>query len=301
MTNSIDKSAPKQITFNTNPFSVAFGAMSRMFKINQNPAIAIIVGGIIVGVINQITSSASNVGNTFFDESASDTAKAGLVIFSVLFWLAFIFISTLVANVWSGFVTYAGLMNARYESVQVKPSLRFALGKFWRILGLSIIMSLVWAVFLFPAIVVLITAVVIHTQDNINSAIGVYIAAGLVAIVGIVFAARYALSKSLSLYAMFDESLSISASLKRSSELTKSRLIEVWGMSFPGAIIPIIGTVLTTAGMGDYYLQLKTYRDHKAELPKTHILSWLPVMLLAFIALLALLIGGIALAIYASR
>ena len=77
--------------------------------------------------------------------------------------------------------------------------------------------------------------------------------------------------------------------------------MEMWGVTFASAIVPIISPVLTAFGIGMYYLQLKVYRDHKVELPKTHILSWLPVMLFGFVFIFALLIGLIILAAYSAN
>lgn len=300
MNNEHLKAEQKQIQYNTNPFSLIFDAFSRAFKINQNVAITVLVGGIIIYVGNQIFSNIPDILNTI-GEGSSKELSVGLGIASLLFSLGYIVVATVIDTLWRGFTAYAGLKNARWESTGFKDSFSQATKAFWKVICISIISGLWMFAYLLPSIFVMIVGIVLLAADQTAAGTGVLISAGILFVVGLVFSQRFWISRTLSYFAAFDENLGVFASMDRSKQLTKNRLMEMWGVTFAAAIVPIISPVLTAFGIGMYYLQLKVYRDHKVELPKTHILSWLPVMLFGLIALFVIPIGLLVLLAYTNR
>ena len=300
MNNHPEPSQPKQIQFNANPFSLAFDAMSRAFKINQNPAIVIIIGAIIIAVGNQIFGNLPDFLTKVGEGSGSKDTELALGVVGFVFSLVFLVISTVVGTIWAGFVAFVGLKNAQHESTQVQPSLRTALSKFWTIFGVNFMVGLYALACLMPSIILLLVGIALLAGNLDGVAVGVFIATGILFIVGLVFSIRISIARSLSIFAMFDENLGVFPAMKRSVELTKTRVMEAWGMAFPGAIIPIIGPLLTTCALGSHYLQLKVYRDNSAELPKVHILSWLPLIGLGLLLIVIFLIGATLGALYAS-
>lgn len=288
--NTTNHEQSKQITFNNNPFSLAFAELSKAFKINQNPSIAIIVGGIVIGAVNQIAGYVPDLFRVFIDKN-DDAAMLAFGVFSVVFGLGVFVVSILVSTIWSGFITHVGLVNAMEKQTTFKGGLRVSLGKFWSVLGLNIMIGLITLSCLLPAIITVIFGSIMVGLDQDEVGAGLFIASGVLAIVGVVFAIRLGLARTLSLYALLDEDLGIFGSMSRSIALTKGRLIEAWGMTFPGVIVPIVGGLLGVCGMGAHYLQLKVYKDHGVELPKVHILSWLPLMLLGGVLALVVITG----------
>jgi hypothetical protein len=295
-----EHSQPKQIQFNNNPFSLAFNGMSKAFTINQNPAILIIVGAASLAIANQIFGNVPGFLGDFGDSTGNDGLSAALTIMSVLFFVIYMPVSIFVSTLWTGFVSLVGMSNAKDESLQIKSGLRRSLSKFWTVFGINFIIGLVSFALLIPAMIAMITGGVLAGTDNTLASTLVFILSAILAIGGMFMAIRYSLARALSTYAVFDENLSFSAAMNRSVKLTKGRLIEVWGMGFPG-IVPFAGPLLATCGLGAHFLQLKTYRDNSADMPKIHILSWLPLMLIGALALFVLLVAGLILLIVASR
>lgn len=291
MSKQLEHPAPKQITFNNNPFSLAFDQMSRAFKINQNPAITIIIGSIILYIANQIISNIPSLLNSIGENTSSDGAKIGLGLISIVIGLISIVLSLLISTVWAGFTAYVGLKNARSESVDTMPSVKYAFSKFGTVFIINLVVSLLVLACFVPSLVVgAIGAILLGANIDIGAVLA-FILGGILAIAGIVVAIRIGFARSLSVYAAFDEDSGALDAMKRSVSLTKSRLMEVWGMSFPGAIVPIVGPLLTVCGLGAHYLQLKVYKDNSAELPKVSAISWIPLFLLIGIALIAGFIG----------
>lgn len=289
--NKPHESTPKQINFNPNPFGLAFNAMTEAFKINQNPAIVIIVGAIIIGVTNQIGGYIPDLLRMLTSDS-SDNTKSAVTAIGGLFSIAFFIITMIVSVVWSGFLGFLGIKNAKGISVAIGQCVKAGLAKFWTILGISLFIGVLVFACLIPAIILAVSGGVLLAMEQEGVSAGIFIASGLLLIGGIVFAIRLSLARSLSIYIALDENLGAFESMRRSVTLTKNRLIEAWGMTFPGYIVPIVGPVLTSCGIGSYYLQLKVYRDNSVELPKVHILSWLPLM--ALIGIAGILVIGAA-------
>jgi len=267
--------------------------MSKAFKINQNPAIVIIVGAIILAVANQVFGNLPSFLDSIGEDTRSNDISTAITVISSVFTLLFLVVSVFVSTLWAGFVSLVGVNNAQDESVSVKASLKTSLSKFWTVLGINLIIGLVTVALLLPGAVIALVGAGLLGTDMDSAAVIAFILAGLFTIFGIIFAVRYSPARNLSLNAVFDENLSALSAMKRSVVLTKNRVIETWGMSFPGTIVPIVGPLLATCGLGAHYLQLKVYRDNSAALPKVHILSWLPIMLLVAGFLLVGLIGAI--------
>jgi hypothetical protein len=295
MNNQPEQSTQKQIQFNNNPFSLAFNAMSQAFKINQNPAIFIIIASIILWVGNRIFSEIPNVFDQLANSSSSDGTRMTFQAIGITLSLIYLAVSLFISTLWAGVSAVIGLKNARFESTTVMAAIRSTFSKFWTILGINIVLGILVLAWLIPsAIAAVIGAVLISSNVDVAAVI-LFVISGLLFIVGFVFAMRLYLSRSLSIYALFDENTGVFASMNRSKGLTRNRVMEAWGMSFPGSIIPVVGPLLTSCGLGAHYMQLKVYRDNNASLPKVHFLSWLPlfafIAMVLFFGLLVLLIA----------
>lgn len=270
---------PKQIQFNNNPFSLTFEAMTRAFRINQALAITVLVGGIIMGLGNQILNYTPDVFNAVARNS-DESVAAVLTAISVVLTLFLVLLSLFVNIVWVGFTAFAGLRNARYEQTTIGAAFRAGLKVFWKVLATALFIGLIVSAFILPSIVTAIIGGILVANDQNGVSIGVFMAAGLLFIAGLFMAIRYNVARSLAYYAMIDENLSIMQSLSRSKQLTNGRLIEMIGVTGAASIVPVISPVLMAFGVGSYYLQLKVYRDNDAPMPKIHILSWLPIGLM---------------------
>jgi hypothetical protein len=266
-----------QVRFNNNPWTLAFDSLSRAFKINQNPAIAIIVGSIIMDTLTQ---------------GADESTRAGVLAFGVIFSLGFTLVSLFVATLWSGFTAHVGLKNAKAERTEVGLSLKAGLAKLWQVFAINFMVGLFGLLCFIPSIIVLIIGAVFMAMDQTGVAAGIFIASALLGAAGAFFAIRITFQRALSLFALYDENSGVFGSMSRSVALTKGRLMEIWGVSFT-SIVPFVGELLKVCGLGSHYLQLKVYRDHNTEMPKVHILSWLPLFFVGGIALIVMLLGGL--------
>jgi hypothetical protein len=279
--------APHVRPYVTNPFSLAFRAFEKGLKINQNPVITLLVGGFILGIFQQIPNVFGQSGELLFNENSSDTALAFvflLIIFSI------IVVASAVQLIWTAFSMYVGYKNGRDEQVAVVPALEYAATLFWKMLGLQWLIGLRVILWLLPSgALFVIAAVLLEPARTLSMAL--FTIAGLALLIGVFFGIRLQLACSLSMYVIYDLKLGIVASMRRSEELTRHRLIEVLGVSFAAAIIPFISHALTPLSGGEYYEQLKTYRDNKVALPEVHILSWLSIMILGGIILLIAMIA----------
>jgi hypothetical protein len=289
--NTTTQEPTKQIQFNANPWSLAFNSLSQVFKINQNPAITIIVGSIIIWIANQVLSNIPDVLNAVVSD-ADEGTRMGVQMFGIIFSLGFFAVSIFVSTLWAGFTAFVGVKNARGERVAVGESLKAGLSKFWSVFAVNFMIGLFGLLCLLPAIAIVIAGVVLIAADQDGVAAGLFIASGIAAVVGLFFAIRISFQRALSLYSVFDENSGVFESMSRSVVLTKGRLIEIWGVSFT-SIIPFVGELLKVCGLGSHYLQLKVYRDHNVEMPKVHILSWLPAILLGVSALFVMLLAGL--------
>jgi hypothetical protein len=92
---------------------------------------------------------------------------------------------------------------------------------------------------------------------------------------------------------MADKKITASESVKLSKELYRNHLMEAFGISTVGGLIPVIGTALTASGMALSVQQLKAYKAQGLATPKTHILNYIGLIFVGAIFFFALLVGVI--------
>jgi hypothetical protein len=92
---------------------------------------------------------------------------------------------------------------------------------------------------------------------------------------------------SLAPYAMISENLGVFASLKRSKELSKGHIWEIYGAYASGFILSgggLLAGIVLVAGVGKRYEELKELKASGAPKPEVHWLNWLiPVLMIIFI------------------
>jgi hypothetical protein len=115
----------------------------------------------------------------------------------------------------------------------------------------------------------------------------------LLVVPGIIALLRYTLLSYVIMDEPAKETGAISAH-NRVKQLTKGRLLEVFGIGAVGGIIPVVGPLLETAGNAALYRQLQIYNDKKLAKPKIH---WVNYLAVALITMLVALV--IAAALYA--
>lgn len=277
------------LQFDPNPFTLTYKSFIQAYKINQNPLLTILIGSVVIGVVGQVV----NVILQLMPSSSNGDAKASAIEIVIALFILFVFapLQLLFAGFWTGFCSLIGLKSAYMRSIDTMAAAKYALRKLLKVLGLTLIIGFTTISFVLPAVALGIVGIILQTEHATAAAIILYVLAAMALIVGVVYSARYSLSRSLSVYALLDEQLSISDAMKRSKQLTRSRLIEIWGMTFAGSVIPVVSSALIVCCMSSHYVQLKTYVDAKAALPPRHIASWLPVAVLGFVLFLVLAAG----------
>ncbi len=93
---------------------------------------------------------------------------------------------------------------------------------------------------------------------------------------------------------MNDDKISGKEALAKSKLLYKNHLMEAFGISFVGSIIPVIGSTIAAGGMVLSVNQIESYRNHNKETPKTHWLNYIGIIL-AGILILLIVLGALAL------
>lgn len=289
--NKIATTPPVIREYNTNPFSLAFKALSDGFKRNQNPVIAILVGGFIMSMLQQIPNLVSNASTMFGDSNSSSSLQAGSAMVLFLFLGVAFIVSIFVQVVWQGFCVHVGLTNAQEKTATVKGSLNIALSKFFKLFAIQLIIGLISLAWLLPSFLAASIALIFLSIDQNVIATSGFVVAGILFAAGIFMSIRAQLSRSLAYYSLYDGKAGSYEAVRDSVVLTKGRLMEVFGLSFATAIVPFISVALNPLGFGAYYCQLKSYRTAGVQIPKTHILSWLPVIVIGCVFLLGLFIG----------
>lgn len=94
---------------------------------------------------------------------------------------------------------------------------------------------------------------------------------------------------------MKDKDVTSSQALSQSKTTYKNHLLEVFGLSTVGAIIPVIGQAFFAPGMAMSLKQITYYQNQKLDMPPTHWLNYIGFILIALgiatiTALLALII-----------
>ena len=279
--------------FERNPFVLIFRSFSDGLRRNQNAVVGLLVASITIGIVNQLPNMFSQFVGIFGGDSPSQDTEIILGVMVVGILAVATLLSVFMQVVWNGFSSYVGVRNASGLSVNVSEALQIGFKRFFAVASIYFITLLIGIVWLLPAAMAFTGAFILLAADQREVAVGGFIASGVLLLFGIVMSVRAQLKRSLATFILFEENQGSMSALSNSIAITKNRLVELLGISFASAIIPVIGSTLYAVGMGTYYKQLKQYRDAHAALPKTHILSWLPLILLGSFLVFILLIAAV--------
>lgn len=266
--------------YNSNPFTLAFDALGRLFNTNVGWAVTIIVLGLfgvfwqllanIASLIPTDSTTTTTTQQATTASSSSATLTSGevvgvtiLVIFVVLFVAAILLAIITIQIFVSGMFAYVALQSEQGRSVGFGEAFHAVAKRFWRLLGAKILAD-----------------------------IKIFLWALLLIVPGIVAALKY----SVLPYVIMDQpeaTKGVRTAHSRTKVVVKGRLIEVLGLSFAAGIIPIVGDVLRISGGAAQYRQLAASYDHKTERPKVHWLNYL--VFIIFGGLLFLILGIVAL------
>ena len=269
--------------YNSNPFTLSFDALGRLFKTNVGWAIALIAVGFI-GFLGNAASSVIDLVNlqqdttptssTSFESSLSNTGVStgsntdvGVVLLIVGIVLVFVVIAVIIGAIISTFLTgmftYVMNQSEQGKSVSVSEAFNAVLKRFWRLLWATLLAHLKifgWTLlFIVP---------------------------------GIIAALRYSLLPYLIMNEP-EEEKGVTDAHNKVKSVVKGRLWEVFGVGTVGSLIPIVGETIGIAGRSALYRQLQYSQDHKIERPKIHWLNYLGAILLAAITLLAIVVAFI--------
>lgn len=275
--------APKILpTYNSNPFTLGFDALGRFFNTNTPWAIVLIVLSF-VGLIGQFGNSVMQSANqqkaTTFSQSpalsSSSSSDATTIIALVVFIGVFVLLLSVIIGVIAifvkGMLSHVALESEKGNSVSFSEAFQAVTKRFWRLLGAELLAYVkIFGWFL------------------------------LFIVPGIVAAYRYTLLS----YVIMDEpedAKGVTAAHTRVKVLVQHRLLEVFGISTVGAIIPVIGQLISLSGNAALYRQMQIYTDNNLEKPKKHWLNYLGLILVGFFVLLIVLLGLVLIAVSSSR
>lgn len=256
--------------YNSNPFTLAFQAMQRLFNTNSGWAIALIILGIF-GTIGQfaravarysIDNSTSSTNTTLSSTGHIDpTVIIAIVIVVLVFVIFALIIGTAISAFINGMFSYVALQSENGKTVSFTEAFNETTKRFWRLFGARLLANL--------------------------KILGWFL---LLIVPGIIATYRYQLLPYLIMNESPDEK-GIQDSHTKLKALEKGRLWEVFGVSTVASIVPFIGNVLGLSGQAALFKQLKATEEKPATRPNIHWLNYLGLVLLTFILfIIALLV-----------
>ena len=123
---------------------------------------------------------------------------------------------------------------------------------------------------------------------ELNTALRIFGGLFLFIIPGIRAQLRY---QSTSFIIMADKKITASEAVKLSKNLYRNHLMEAFGISTVGGLIPFIGGALSASGMALSVQQLKTYKKLGLATPETHALNYIGIIFLALIFVFGIFAG----------
>jgi hypothetical protein len=282
------------ITYETNPINIIINGFKRAFAHSQQLAIMLIVIPMALGVINFVAQIFSEVFSSAID-SSNDRTPAIVVVGFVLFILAMLL--TMFAQVlYVGFQAFAAIKISRGEDETFGKALEQAFSKFWKIVGINIMIFIYALPYAFAIFSLVILNIVLGVQSRLSLAFSLPPSIILAIALGILMVRVY-LRFAFSAYYLFDGNHSAATSLEKSRHLTRNRLSEVFGVMTISSMVPFVSSLCMTSGMAVLYKQLVEAREAKTELPRQHLLNYLvPFLGLVLMGILAF----VGLAIYAA-
>lgn len=273
------KSTAEKIEYNSNPFTLTFTSFGKLLAANVwwvvvlagiellywfSQAVSAFIDTIFRNP--QYTSYGADYTATAVSSSSLNYPEAvAMVLFGfafALFILAFLVLASVVAMYINGAYAFVALQSQKGISVSFIEAVRAVSSRFWRLLWATVLATL-----------------------KIIGGLFLFIIPGI----------RAALRYSQLTYVIMAEPASQKGATKahdRTKQLTKGRLMEVFGIETIASFVPVLGSTLRYAGQSALYTQLAHYTDKKLEKPKVHWLNYLGLILLA---IFTLLIGSVAL------
>lgn len=262
--------------YNSNPFTLSFDALGRLFKSNVGWAITLVALGFF-SFLAQVVSSIIDLANNGSNQASTNPSSngitlgapdlpviIGIVIIAIFFVICFVILSTMIETFLKGMFTYVMLQSEKDKAVTFSESLNATSRRFWQ---------LFWSLLLANAKILGWTFLFI--------------------IPGIIAALRY----SLLPYLIMDQSAE-KQSVKQSHDgvksLVKGRIAEIFGVGTVAAIVPFVGYTLGIAGRGALYRQLRYSQANTTQKPKIHWLNYLGLGAIGLLVLLVLTIIGVS-------
>lgn len=240
----------------SNPFKLMFDGFGHMYSINQNLTIVLLVigalgsfsgwGGGFPSNFDSGNTSTSGVGQTI-DPLFLAAIITLVVVVVLIFMSAVIFLTTM----YSGMAAYTAWNTAQNKTVTFESAFKTVLQKFWRIVFINLIVGL-----------------------KVFGGLLLFIVPGI----------RAMLRYQMVLMPVFESDANHKQAIATSKAITKGHLIEIFGLSVAGGIIPLIGGTLKIGGYSIMYPQLKQVHQ-TGEKPKIHWLNYLGFILLGAVLL----------------
>lgn len=249
--------------FISNPFKSSFDGMSKLFKLNQTPAIIILVLSLFGGIFNSIGSFPGSDGSGS-SSSATEALHPAIIAIIVMMVFIFLLIAIVLGVIYAGIVNYITWKTSRNETTTIGKAFEQTMKRFWRILGIQIIVGL-----------------------KVFFGLLLFIVPGI----------RAALRYQMVYLAMFDEDLDITKSQERVKALTKHHLMEVFGIMTVSQLLFPMAIIIQMGGESILYPQLKYLKAHNLPKPQTHWLNYIGFLVFGvFMFLIGILVLLIALA-----
>ncbi len=276
--------------FESNPFTVLWNSLSSVFKYTVTMSIVILVAPFVIGFFSFIIQIITEI---LFPTSEGSNPTSTAILISLLISLVILLFQVIIQFLLTGMATLTGLRSTEAKDL----SFNEALSTTWNRLG-----KLAWVAFLvmmraIPAILGVITILILSIVAAVNNPDLIPLIAPVgfaLIVVFFVLAYRVFLRYSLAYLVIYDDGKSAKESMKTSKKLTENRLIELFGITSIGSMVPILNPLLVPAGLARTYQQRKHIKD-MSTLPKPHILNYL--MSAGFIGFTLLFVGLISLII----
>lgn len=260
----------KEIRYDSNPFTLAFGAFGRFFNSNTSWAVVILVlstiGFIFQSIGNVFNPTTENNTSTGVEASSSPDiaviAAVAILIIGISFFV--VVIGTAIQAFIQGIFTYVALKSEEGKSVSFVEAFEAVSKRFWRLYLahlLAVVKIIGWTLlFIVP---------------------------------GIIAALRYSML-TYQIMAESDKEKGVIDSHTKTIALSKGRLMEVFGVSIVGALIPVVGPLLDISGKAALFNQLNYYNQKNLQKPGIHWLNYLCLGLLALFILVIFIIAFVA-------
>lgn len=284
MTNTVHKSAsasplsdshqPHKREYISNPFTVLVRGTERLFKTNQTAVIVLVVVSVVLGIFqvfieliraglgaisSDSPSTSSSTVSTNSDPSINAAAVATiLIVFFVVIGI-FLLISTVWNILYKGALAYIAACTVQNQKASFSEGASVIGKKFWQLLIASVIIQLK----VFGGLLLLV-------------------------IPGIRAMLRYDLVMIL----IIDKDLKAMQAMRAMKDITKGRLIEIFGVKTLASFVPLVSSVIELGGQVEQYEQLTmSFNNPAMKRTNVHWLNYIGLILFGAFMLLLVFIG----------